>query len=192
MRVLSCVLVPFLWLAFIAPNAAQTTSAIILPPPLKEESYIIERYWSWLKTEVDAPADFPWPRVDIEPLPRAVKMAFVFPTEEAPWHQTRIVISPRTADRASGPERLSVVGEFAHEMVHYVLVLAENDWNLDADTLRNEVHHHCDQEFMRLTTKIADFIWEVYHSNDAVRSVHHMVHLACWRDGHALSGIARN
>lgn len=176
----------------VTPNAARAMTEVLLPPPFDEENMIIERYWSWLKSEVGAPPNLPWPRIEIEPLPRAVRMAFVFPTQEAPWRETRIVISPRSIDRASGPERLSVVGEFAHELVHYVLVLAENRWDFEAETLRNDVHHHCDDEFMRLTRQIADFIWDTYHSNDAVRSIDHMVRLACWRDGHGIGTALRN
>lgn len=179
-----------LLLACSAPNAGRAISTVNLPEPFNEEIYILERYWAWLKSEVDAPADLPWPRVEVGPLPRTVKMAFFFPTENAPWQKTRIVISPRSVDRAKGSERLSVVGELAHEIVHYVMLLEENGWHLDAEVLRNEIHHHCDHSFMRLTRQIAHFIWEVYHSNDAVRSVHQMVHLACWRDGHVLSEIS--
>jgi hypothetical protein len=175
--------------AFVQPDSARANSKIELPPPLDEETFLIERYWSWLKAEVDAPSDLPWPRIDIEPLPRTVRMAFIFPTAEAPWRQTRIVISPRSVDRAAGSERLSVVGELAHEIVHYVLILAENGWDFEADIMRNDVHHHCDHEFMRLTRQIANFIWVTYHSNDAIRSVDHMVQLACWRDGHGIGGV---
>ena len=185
-------ILPLLLLVFTSPMTARATSALDLPPPLDQEAHLIERYWTWLKEEAGAPANFPWPSIHIEPLPRTVSMAFVFPTHEAPWHEARIVMSPRSIDRANGPDRLTVVGELAHEMVHYILVLAENGWNLDAGVLKNEVHHHCDDEFMRLTRQVGDFIWKVYHSNDAVRSIDQMVRLACWRDGHMIGRMSSN
>lgn len=168
---------------FLLPGSAFATS-VPLPAPLNEEMMVIERYWSWLKMETGAPANLTWPRIKVEPLPRTVRMAFFFPTEEAPWRETRIAVSPRSIDRAAGPHRLAVVGELAHELVHYVLVLKENGWVADAATYRNDRHHHCDPEFKRLTREIAVFLWNTYHSNEAVRSVEHMIQLACWRDGH--------
>ncbi|SDJ48058.1 hypothetical protein SAMN04488026_101836 [Aliiruegeria lutimaris] len=172
---------------FLATNNARALSPDDLPPPFDEEIYLIERYWTWLKAEVNAPLSVLWPRIEIEPLPKTVRMAFVFPTEAAPWQETRIVISPRTVDRAAGPDRPAGIGELAHEVVHYILVLSENVWDAEADVLRNDRLHHCDHEFMRLSRKVSYFIWEVYHSNDAVRSVHRMVNLACWRDCHTIA-----
>lgn len=172
-------------------SGAKAFSSIELPSPFDQERDLIDRYWSWLTTEVNAPPHLPWPRIVVEPLPTTVRMAFVFPSEEAPWRKMRVVLSPRSVDRAAGPDRLIVVGELAHELVHYVLVLAENEWDVDAEIFRNDVHHHCDLEFMRLTRQIADFIWNIYHSNDAVRSVNHMVDLACWRDGHEIESVRR-
>ncbi len=162
-----------------------------LPYPLDQERYLFERYWEWLKVELNAPPKLPWPTMEIEPLPPTVKMAFSFPTADEPWQKTRIIISPRAIDRASGSERLTVVGEVAHEIVHYALVLLENNWDVEAHVLKNDKHHHCNHDFMRLTGKIADFIWDTYHSNDAVRSINHMVQFACWRDGHEISSNRR-
>lgn len=169
-------------------GASRANSPVVLPAPLDRDAALVERYWTWLKAEVGAPTDLPWPMIEVAPLPSTVRMAFVFPTEEVPWHRTRIVISPRSVDRATGPDRLMVLGELAHEMVHYVLLLAENRWDVGAEVLHNDVHHHCDREFMRLTRRIADFIWETYHSADTVRAIDYMVHQACWRDGHFIGG----
>lgn len=191
MRRFLCALRVLFPLMLVSAISTQAESATDLPSPFDNERDLIGRYWAWLKAELDAPPDLPWPKIYVEPLPHTVSMAFVFPTLDEPWRKTRIVISPRAIDRANGSERLVTVGELAHEMVHYIMVLSENGWDFDAEILRNEVHHHCDKEFMRLTQKIVDFIWEIYHSNDAIRSISHMVQLACWRDGHAVGTFGR-
>lgn len=178
-------------LSQLAPRPGAAATDVSLPQPLDEESVLVERYWIWLKAQVGAPADLPWPHIEIEPLPRTVRMAFVFPSEAAPWIQTRVILSPGAIDRAAGPQRLEVIGELAHEIVHYVLVMEENDWVIDAATYKNDVHQHCDPEFMRLNRQISKFIWDTYHSNDAIRSIDHMVQLACWRDGHNLGAAAK-
>ncbi len=163
---------------------ASAASAVDLPRPLDAEAALVERYWGWLKAEVGAPEDLPWPVIDVAPLPRTVRMAFQYPTSRAPWHDLRIIMSPRSVDRAAGSDRLVVVGELAHELVHYVLILSENGWDLSLPHYSDEAHDHCSAEFMRLNRQVGRFIWDVYHSNDTVRSIDHMVHLACWRDAH--------
>lgn len=168
----------------LGPLPARASDEISLPSPLDAERVLAERYWDWLRQEVGAPPDLPWPRIDVEPLPPTVRMAFAYPTAQTPWQTTRILISPRAIDRAAGPEHLVVFGELAHELAHYVLVMRENGWNHTGTELNDAVHHHCSPEFMRLTRKAGDFIWQVYHSPASVRSVERMVRLACWRDGH--------
>jgi hypothetical protein len=172
--------------------ARPSSSEVDLPMPLDLEADLVTRYWSWLLEEVDAPPGLPWPRIEIAPLPRTVRMAFVYPTSDVPWQEMQIVMSVRSIDRAAGPEHLVVVGELAHELVHYVLVLKENGWDVSGETFRQAEHHHCQPEFMRLTRQVGQFIWDVYHSPASVRSVEHMVRLACWRDGHQIGKIARS
>lgn len=159
----------------------------ILPPPLDINTALVLRYWDWLKTETGAPADLPLPRILVEPLPPNVRMAFSFPTAEAPWREMRVIVSPLTIDRATHGQRLEVLGELAHELVHYILVLEENGFELGRDVYLNEIHHHCDPRFQSLTRYVGDVIWQAYHSNDAVRAIDGMVLRACWRDGHRLS-----
>lgn len=185
-RLIPC-LVAALTLALATPSSANRV--VQVPTPLDAEAFLIERYWQWLKAETGAPADLPWPEITVEPLPPTVRMAFVFPTPEARSQAKRVVLSPRAIDRAAGADRLVVVGELAHELVHYVLVMKENRWRYRAPTFLNRRHHHCDTEFQRLTRGIGTLFWEVYHSMDAVRSVEHMVRQACMRDGHKLAAL---
>jgi hypothetical protein len=174
-------------LCLMLPRAVAAADVLWLPPPLDAQAALIGRYADWLTAEAGAPAGLGWPPVTIEPLPRAVRMAFVFPTPQAPGQQMRIILSPHSIDRAAGGQMLAVLGELAHELSHYVLLMAENGWQTDRQVFVNTVHHHCDPEFQRLSAGMGPVIWRTYHSADAVRAIDHMVGLACWRDGHDLS-----
>jgi len=158
-----------------------------LPGPLARDSDLLHRYWSWILTETGAPRGLPAPRITVEPLPRSVKMGLFFPTTARPDQSLRVVVAPRTLDRAAAGQRLEVLGELAHELVHYVLLLSENHWDETRDSFSNDVHHHCDPTFQRLTRHIATILWNAYHSSNAVRAIDHMVRKACWEDGHRLA-----
>lgn len=187
-RLGSLLLVLAATLAIAAPLRAAPAD---FPAPFDAEDDLLGRYWTWLKLKLGAPEDFPLPPITVEPLPVNVRMAFVFPTEGAPWQELRIALSPRAVDRFAGDERLVVVGELAHELVHYAMVLQENRWNLRAPVMVNHVPHHCDPGYMDLTRRMGGFIWDVYHSPDAVRGVEMMVRRACWREGNGLPLSAR-
>lgn len=158
----------------------------LLPEPLDRNQEVFDRYWSWLLVETGAPADLPWPAMTVETLPTLVRMAFFFPTPSDPDRAMRIVLSPRSIARARGGEQLVVLGEVAHEIVHYVLLMQENDWAFDRPFFENAVHHHCDAEFQRLVAHVGSVLWSAYHSRDTIRAIDHMVQFACWRDGHRL------
>ena len=113
-------------------------------------------------------------------------MVLQFPTEAAPHRELRIIASVRSIERAAAGEELIVIGELGHELVHFVLLLKENDWDPSRRPMENRIHHHCDPTFMRLARHVGTIIWDSYHSNDAVRSIDHMVRLSCWRDGHRI------
>jgi hypothetical protein len=87
------------------------------------------------------------------------------------------VVSPWSIDRAAVPDRLVVVGELAHGVVHYGLVLRENGWDFSAEILDQAEHHHCQPEFMRLTQQVGNF-----RRADG---------LACWLDGHKIGRSQR-
>jgi hypothetical protein len=152
---------------------------------------LFDRYWRWLKVEVSAPTDLPEPLVQVEPLPSQAKMALFYPTAQSPETRLRIVISPRAIQRAKAGKRLEVLGELAHEVVHYMLLLNENGWNHESPTFNLAEHHHCDLEFQRLTKHVGTVIWNAYHSADAVRAIESMVQRSCWTDGHRIGESRR-
>ncbi len=115
-------------------------------------------------------------------------MAMVFPTRNNPERVLLIVMSPHALDRAASGQRLRVLGERAHEVVHYLLLLAENDWNHSARVPIDDAHHHCDPTFQCLTRHMGRILWDAYHSNSVVRAIDHMVQLSCWEDGHWQAG----
>lgn len=160
---------------------------VSLPQVLEYDADLFDRYWRWVTAELGAPANLPAPRITVEPLPRGAKMALFFPTAGNPQRALRIAMSPRSLDRAANGERLRVIGELAHEVVHYLLLLSENGWVYSGRALRNDVHHHCDRTFQRLTRQVGAFLWDAYHSDSVVRAIDQMVRLSCWKDGQRLA-----
>ena len=174
-------------LAWQPKTADAGAGSVSLPQPLAYDSDLFDRYWQWAKTELQAPQDLPAPLITVEPLPQAVKMAFYFPTAAYPQERLRIVMSPRALDRAATGERLRVLGELAHEVAHYLLLLSENDWQHRSRAFRNDIHHHCDPTFQRLIRHVGTILWSAYHSNSVVRAIDHMVQRSCWEDGHRIA-----
>jgi hypothetical protein len=167
------------------------SDALRLPPPLDRDAGLVARYMDWLAAETGAPAGLTWPQVTVEPLPKTVRMGFFFPTGDTPDREMRIVLSPRSLDRAAADEQLVVLGELAHELSHYILLMAENGWDTGRESYADAVHHHCDPGFQRLTRGMGEVIWQTYHSNDALRSIDAMVSRACRRDGAMLAAQVR-
>ncbi|MGI9464407.1 MAG: hypothetical protein ACR2OM_10725 [Aestuariivirgaceae bacterium] len=167
--------------------AAASAGEINLPQPLHHDADLFNLYWTWVKAQTGAPPGLPAPLVSVEPLPSGVKMALFFPTANNRQRSLRIAVSPQAIDRAAAGARLQVIGELAHELVHYVLLLSENGWRHRSAEFINDVHHHCDHTFQRLTRHVATILWNAYHSSDVMRGIDHMVQLSCWEDGHRLA-----
>lgn len=166
-------------------TAAPAPAAQSLPPPFDRHGELVGRYLDWLAAETGAPADPPWPPVTVEHLPPTVRMGFFFPSAEAPWQEMRIAVSPRSIDRAAGEDGLAVLGELAHEYAHYAQLMQENGWQTELPVFAGGAEHHCDPEFVRLTSGMAEMIWNSYHSSDAVRSIAFMNDRACSLEGAA-------
>ena len=77
-----------------------------------------------------------------------------------------------------------MLGELAHEVVHDLLLLEEDNWDHSARVLKNDVHHNCDPTFQRLTRHIGNILWDAYYSSSVARAIDHMVQLSCCEDGH--------
>ena len=154
---------------------------------LQQDSDLLDHFWVWLKQETGAPDYLPAPDISIEPLPNNNKMALLYPTVFDADVALRVVISPNTLQRAVGDGRLLVLSELAHELVHYVLLLQEHDWQYALFRFNKAQHGHCDAEFQRLNRHIAEIIWQSYHSNVTVRAVDQLIQKACWESGHQLA-----
>ena len=115
----------------------------------------LNKIWAWLKTQTSSPKDAPMPNLVIQSdLPPAARLMFEFPSESEPNNPMQISISHRTSHTWSRPMLNWAIG---HELVHYVLLMRENNWKSQA-IYKNEIKHHCNSEFMDLTAGIADLI----------------------------------
>lgn len=170
-----------------AMTAHAFSSSFNLPKSLSVDTDLIEIYWQWLKVETTAPADTPIPDIVIEDLPSNAKMALFYPTQFKPDEALRITISERAIERAKAGDRLLVLSELAHELVHYILLMQEHKWAFSRYRFDIARHGHCDPEFQRLSKEIGQVIWQAYHSDALLRDVAQMVQKACWENGHVLS-----
>ena len=111
--------------------------------------------WAYIKLQTGAPADAQLPRLVIQPnLPTNARMVFEFPSEDQPLNGLQINVSPRTLQAWS---RSMVNWALGHELVHYALLMRENQWTPQV-IYKNSIKHHCNPEFLRLTGEIADLI----------------------------------
>ena len=116
---------------------------------------IVQMVWAYIKTETKAPADFPLPPLVVDPtLPTNARMVFQFPSAEQPENTLQIGVSPRTLSAWS---RGMVSWAAGHELTHYAFLMRENNW-VKQETYLSSMKHHCNPEFIRLTTGIADLI----------------------------------
>lgn len=182
---MTCVLI--MVLSITTQTAYAFSRVLKVPDAVAEDGDLLIQYWSWLSVETGAPDYLPAPDVVVEKLPNNIRMGLFHPTRFEPDNQLRIVISPRAIDRADGDERLIVVSEIAHELVHYFLLMKEHEWAYERIRFEPARHGHCDAEFQRLTRHIGQIIWNAYHSNTVLRAVEQMVHRSCWEEGDQLS-----
>jgi hypothetical protein len=116
---------------------------------------ILQAVWSFIKAETSAPVDFPMPLVVVDAtLPITARMVFQFPSAEHPNNQLQIGVSPRTL---SAWNRGMVSWAAGHELTHYAFLMRENGW-LQKDKYQSTTKHHCNPEFIRLTSGIADLL----------------------------------
>lgn len=115
----------------------------------------LETIWRFIKSQTQAPDDAAMPPLVIQPgLPTTARMVFEFPSEDQPQNSLQINVSPRTLQLWS---RSMVNWALGHELVHYAMLMRENQWTAQR-IYTNTIKHHCNPEFMRLTTEIADLI----------------------------------
>jgi len=128
---------------------------------------VVNRLWHYIKDVTGAPKDLPPPSITLDwEVPIRAAMGTQFPTEEEPNVRLQISIAPRTID--TWPREMVEYG-IGHELVHYVFILQENNWDATKSTFSVKRKHHCDPEFKAITRGVADQLWAIWHS-DALRS----------------------
>lgn len=173
-----------------APKSAlATTSLIPLPSPLSKDADILTFYWDWLVEELNAPPNFPYPEIKVGDLPANKVMGLMFPTFQDPQMPLHIIISKLEMKRAEDGSDLEVLGNVAHEIVHYFILLSDHNWDHTQPEFlrRNNAKEHCDPEFMRLVRHFGNFIWNAYHSDNIVRAIKKSVNRSCWEEGQILN-----
>ncbi len=169
------------------PADAGFRTQLQLPEALSQDTDLLERYWVWLLRQTNAPSDLPFPDITIEEMQSNIRMQLLRPGFQNRSEQWRIAISPQTIKRAEQGERLIVLSEVGHELVHHLLLLQEHQWSYSRSFYNPPKHRHCDQEFQYLVAGVAQVIWSAYHSSDLVRAVEQMNQKACWEGGHVLA-----
>lgn len=135
------------------PNASPTLA--ITPGDKSFDMATLQVIWDFIKSKTNAPADAAMPRLVVQPgLPTTARMVFEFPSEDQPQNTLQINVSPRTLQLWS---RSMVNWAVGHELVHYAMLMRENQW-VEQTIYKNTIKHHCNPEFLKLTGDIADLI----------------------------------
>ena len=87
-------------------------------------------------------------------------MMFQFPSEDAPDNNLQISIGTHSTYLWKQEMFLWALG---HELTHYAFLMQENQWQ-QKPIYDNNIRHHCNVEFMRVTRDIVEIIWEQYQS----------------------------
>jgi len=134
-------------------NASPTPA--ITPGDKSFDMATLQVIWDFIKSKTNAPADAAMPRLVVQPgLPTTARMVFEFPSEDQPQNTLQINVSPRTLQLWS---RSMVNWAVGHELVHYAMLMRENQW-VEQTIYKNTIKHHCNPEFLKLTGDIADLI----------------------------------
>ena len=134
-------------------NASPTPA--ITPGDKSFDMATLQVIWDFIKSKTNAPADAAIPRLVVQPgLPTTARMVFEFPSEDQPQNTLQINVSPRTLQLWS---RSMVNWAVGHELVHYAMLMRENQW-VEQTIYKNTIKHHCNPEFLKLTGDIADLI----------------------------------
>jgi hypothetical protein len=137
-----------------AKTRANPTPAIS-PGDKSFDMVTLDAIWRFIKSKTGAPVDLVMPNLVIQPgLPTTARMVFEFPSEDQPQNTLQINVSPRTLQLWSRP---MVNWALGHELVHYAMLMRENQWVVQA-VYKNTIKHHCNPEFLKLTGDIADLI----------------------------------
>jgi hypothetical protein len=146
-------------------------------PPSFDMS-MTEKIWVFIKQETHAPEDLALPPILFdEKIPSQARMLFQFPSEDAPNNRLQISIGNASTRWWNQEMMLWALG---HELTHYAFLMQENQWE-SKNTYINNIRHHCNFEFMRITRDIVEIIWERYQNVSARMRMYSEVHKSCAR-----------
>lgn len=141
------------------PQPDDITSIENPSPPFDFD--VINRLWHYIKKSTNAPATLPPPPITLDwNVPIIVAMGTQYPTEEQPNTRLQISIAPRIVDTWKKEMVLYGIG---HELIHYVFLLRDNDWDTTKPWFIVKRKHHCDREFKMISKGIADQLWTIWH-----------------------------
>jgi len=124
-------------------------------PDQKLDMGMLQVVWAFIKAATNGPADFPMPPLVVDAsLPTNARMVFQYPSEDQPDNKLMVSVSPRTLTQWS---RAMVSWAAGHELTHYAFLMRDNGW-VQQQKYENKTKHHCNPEFIRLTSNIADLI----------------------------------
>ena len=148
---------------------SKPTQTVKSVDPIASDTFdtaMLDVIWQFIKTQTQAPAEASMPPLVIQPdLPTNARMVFEFPSEEQPQNNLQINVSPRILQAWS---RSMVNWAFGHELTHYAMLMQENQWTTKT-IYSNTVRHHCNPEFLRITSEIADLISDKVPSRERLR-----------------------
>ena len=137
------------------------------PTEQKLDLVMLQAVWSFIKAQTGGPTDFPMPPLVVDAsLPTNARMVFQYPSEDQPDNPLMVSVSPRTLTQWS---RAMVSWAAGHELTHYAFLMRDNGWVRQAK-YENKTKHHCNPDFIRLTSGIADLIAdELTHTKERLR-----------------------
>jgi hypothetical protein len=140
-------------------GASMAQDVVSLPAEI--DRAMTEKIWVFIKQETQAPENLPLPPILFdEKIPKEARMMFQFPSEDAPDNNLQISIGTRGTYLWKQEMFLWALG---HELTHYAFLMQENQWQ-QKPIYDNNIRHHCNVEFMRVTRDIVEIIWEQYQS----------------------------
>jgi len=159
--------------------AADAITGIEVTPP-EIDFDVINRLWEFVKKTTHAPPDLPPPPLVLDwHVPPFARMGFQYPTAKFPDNTMQISIAPRTIE---GYNKEMVAWGVGHELVHYAFIMRENNWQNQRATFADNLKHHCDLEFKKITRTIADEIWKIYHSDTQRAAMYDEVEKSCFNE----------
>ncbi len=155
---------------------SSTAQSTVMPSQI--DRAMTEKLWSFIKQETHAPEGLPMPPIMFdEQVPKQARMVFQFPSVDAPDNVMQISIGTYSTRLWNQEMLLWALG---HELTHYAFLMQENQWE-QKNIYDNNIRHHCNFEFMRITRDLVEIIWEQYQNTAARMRMYNEVHKSCSR-----------